>query len=126
MNDSIKEERIKILELLQEGTITTEEAESLLSAIANSKAEPQIQNKSKKFPFKMLKIIVDSSDGDKVRVNIPLEFAKLLKNSKFGNVDLNDFAVDLDSILEMISGGASGEIVNIQTEDGDEVRILFE
>lgn len=128
MEDTLKEERLKILELLKEGTISPDQAESLLSALmSNQKEEVQLEvQKDKKSPFRMLKISVDSSDGEKVRVNIPVEFAKLLKKGKFGNVSLDEFDIDIDSLLEMINHGVIGEIITVDSEDGDKVRIFVE
>lgn len=51
----------------------------------------------------MLKIIVDIVDGEKVRINILVEFVKFLKNGKFGNVKLDDYEIDLDFIFMMVN-----------------------
>lgn len=128
--DQLKEERIKILDLLAKGVISTDEAEKLLSSMdrpSETKFGEQqvIVNGGKKAPFRMLKIYVDSSDGDVVRVQIPIEFAKLLKTGKF-NVNLKDSDIDIDALLEMISAGVMGEIVNVQSAGGDNVRIVVE
>lgn len=127
--DALKEERMKILDLLAKGVITSEDAEKLLSAMegSSSKADEPviIQTSSKKAPFRMLKIFVDSSDGDVVKIQIPIEFAKLLKSGKF-NINLEEQDIDIDSIIEMINGGAVGELVNIESSDGDVVRIVVE
>ncbi len=125
--DQLKEERLQILELLKNGTITPEEAEKLLAALSSApESEQKAVTQNKKQPFRMLKIIVDTADGEKVRVNIPVEFAKLLKNGKFGNTSLDDFEIDMDSIVEMVNQGVLGELITIDTEDGDHVRIVVE
>lgn len=123
--DNLKEERIKILELLKDGLITPTEASNLLEALGQSNQDHKPQT-AKHQAFKMLRIKVDSVEGDKVRVNIPLEFAKLLKNGKFGNVNFDDMNIDIDSILEMISHGASGELVSIVDDEGNVVSIVVE
>ncbi len=125
--DQLKEERLQILELLKAGTITPDEAEKLLAALMST-PEPEIvaSPKDKKQPFRMLKILVDASSGEKVRVNIPVEFAKLLKNGKFGNTKLDDFEIDIDAILDMVNQGILGEIVTVDSEAGDKVRIVVE
>src|SRR5690554_1681244 len=125
--DQLKEERLQILELLKAGTITPDEAEKLLAALMST-PEPEIvaAPKDKKQPFRMLKILVDASSGEKVRVNIPVEFAKLLKNGKFGNTQLDDFEIDIDAILDMVNQGILGEIVTVDSEAGDKVRIVVE
>lgn len=127
MSEFLKEERLKILELLQEGKITPQQAESLLSALMEPAAkESKSEITQKKGPFRMLKILVDSEDGDKIRINIPVEFAKLLKKGRFGNVNLDDFEIDIDSILEMVQSGLNGEIVSVDSEDGAHVKIIVE
>ena len=126
--DQLKEERKNILEMLSQGTITADEAEKLLNALSDDKtdfSQEVVINKGKKGSFKMLKILVDSEDGDKVRVQIPVEFAKLLKTTKF-NGKVNDLDIDVDAIVQMVTNGVEGEIVNIESADGDKVRIFVE
>ena len=126
--DQLKEERMKILELLSKGIVSAEDAEKLLNAMDKSdeiKRADAIVFDQKKAPFRMLKIIIDSEDGDKVRVQIPVEFAKLLKTGKF-NVNLSENDIDIDALLDMISSGIVGEIVTIDSADGDKIRIVVE
>ncbi|MBU1094696.1 MAG: hypothetical protein KKH01_09590 [Firmicutes bacterium] len=127
--DQLKEERMKILDLLAKGVINADDAERLLSSMERPSeekfAEQVIVTNPKKAPFRMLKILVDSQDGDVVRVQIPIEFAKLLKTDKF-KMNLQDTDIDIDALLEMISQGVMGEIVNIQSADGDNVKIIVE
>ena len=40
------------------------------------------------------------------------------------NLDSSD--IDIDALLEMINAGVVGEIVNIESADGDNVRIVVE
>jgi hypothetical protein len=124
----LKEERMKILDLLAKGIIKADEAEKLLAALkADEEDEPQvIMPAKKKDQFKMLKIFVDSADGDEVRVVLPIEFAKLLKNSKISGFDKGDFDIDVDMLLQMINAGVIGEIVNVKSADGDIVKIVVE
>jgi hypothetical protein len=125
--DQLKEERMKILGLLSSGIITADDAERLLSAMdrpEKSFAEQTVVT-GKKAPFRMLRIYVDSKDGDVVKIQIPIEFAKLLKTGKF-NINLEKNDIDIDSILEMINAGSVGELVNIESADGDIVKIVVE
>lgn len=125
--DQLKEERLKVLELLAKGVITSDEAEKLLSAMDKSQEKfvEQMVIPTKKLPFRMLRIYVDSKDGDVVKIQIPIEFAKLLKTQKF-NVNLKENDIDIDAILEMINQGFVGEIVNVESADGDIVKIVVE
>ena len=125
--DQLKEERMKILELLSSGVISADDASNLLAALDNSDKDvnQEIVVNKKKAPFKMLKILVDSNDGDKVRIQIPVEFSKLRVLGKVGYM-VETVLKHVDAILEMISQGVDGEIVNIVSADGDIVKIVVE
>ncbi len=126
-NSELKEERMKILDLLSKGVISAEEAEKLLGALSNDEKEFEvIMPNKKKDQFKMLKVLVDSADGDKVRIELPIEFAKLLKNKKLTRIDEDDLDIDIDALIQMINAGVVGEIVNIKSADGDIVKIIVE
>jgi ribosomal protein S17 len=125
--DQLKEERMRVLDLLAKGVITSDEAEKLLSAMDRSQEKfvEQMVIPTKKLPFRMLRMYIDSKDGDVVKIQIPIEFAKLLKTQKF-NVNLKENDIDIDAILEMVNQGFVGEIVNIESADGDIVKIVVE
>ncbi len=124
--DELKEERMKILELLTKGVISADEAEKLLSALGDTSQPEPFPVSQKKGAFRMLKINVDSADGDVVRVELPIEFAKLLKSKKLNVGNLDDMDIDVDALIQMINAGAIGEIVNIKSADGDVVKIVVE
>jgi len=119
-------ERNKILNLLSKGLISADEAEKLLLAIGEEEELPVVEQPTKKTPFRMLKILVDSADGDNIKVQIPIEFAKLLKSSRFNVDKLDDLNLDMDALIGMINSGAVGELVNITSEDGDVIVIKVE
>ena len=122
--DNLKEERLKILEMLKAGTIDAKEAEELLSALGHEEATATVFQ-PKKGPFKLLKIFVNSDDGDKINIKIPVEFAKLLKNGKF-NTQFDGADIDIDAIIEMVSQGMDGELVDVEAADGTTVKIVVE
>ncbi len=128
--DQLKAERMKILELLNKGIINVDDAERLLAALGEPEAKTETPFElvnQKKAPFRMLKVYVDSADGDQVRIQLPIEFAKLLKNSKFSGMEsLGDMDLDIDTLIQMINAGVIGEIVNVESADGDIVRITVE
>lgn len=120
------DDRLRILEMIQNKVITAAEGADLLKALDVSSDNVVVQ---KKQAFKMLKIKVRTEDGDKVNVQFPIEFATIaLKNSKgLMNIDaIQDFDLDVDMIIKMIESGALGKIVDITTADGDVIEIVIE
>lgn len=128
----MSQEKLKILEMIQSKIITPSEGADLLSALDK---DEKIEAKSmKKAAFKMFKIKIHSGDGDRVNIQIPLEFAKvaLKSQNKRGKVmkldKLNDMDLDIDfdAILDIIESGTVGKIVDIDSADGDKVEIVIE
>jgi len=124
----MSDDRLRILEMIENKTITAKEGAELLKAIDNSD-DNKVVSKKVKNSFKMFKIKVLSAEGDKVNVQIPLEFAKVaLRSGKgFMKIDqIDDMNLDLDLILEMIDQGTIGKIVDIESANGDLVEIIIE
>ena len=77
-----------------------------------------------------LKVIVDSSEGDKVRVNLPMELVlvaleigvnlpQLTMNEQMNKIDLNQ-------IISMVERGVIGKLVEIESSEGDTVSVVVE
>ena len=127
----MSQEKMKILEMIQNKTITPKEGADLLSAL--DKNETIGKPLAKKEAFKMFKIRVLSNDGDRVNVQIPLEFAKIALKSgnkkgimKMDKLKDMDVDLDFDMILDMVERGTLGKIVDIESGDGDKVEIVIE
>ncbi|HHX78676.1 MAG TPA: hypothetical protein GX695_02860 [Acholeplasmataceae bacterium] len=133
------EERIKILDMLKDNIISVEEANELLKATnkktINEKKEIKTIELDKKDKKKLLHIKIISEDGDKVMVNIPLKAVKFLfKNGKINKSikvagikeDFLNESIDMDLINEFIESGESGEIINIESENGDKINIYID
>lgn len=118
-------ERKEVLDMLKAGQITFEEAETLLEALEEKEVKPEIVTKNKPSSMRMLRILIESSDGDDVKVQVPLQFAKFLKIAKVDE-KIKDQDIDFDQLIEMIENGVDGEIVNIKSADGDIVKIVVE
>ncbi len=133
-------ERIKILEMVEQGKITAEEGAKLLSAIEEGepKREPatEVIKAEKKDDVSYLKIRVFEGDMEKpkVKVNIPLALAKLgmqfVPDDKMKNLEIKGKPFDLDAILKEVSENFQGELVNVEDvgEDGKTtmVKIFIE
>lgn len=130
------EDKKRILKMVEEGKISAEEGIKLLDALDNNSHIPEIKkvqsvNADEFFKIekdsskgKMLYVRVISSDGERVKVNIPVEFLKILgSNNSVGGVNLEKHNIDMDSILNAIENGFEGRIVEVDSNDGDRVIV---
>ena len=78
----------------------------------------------------MLRVIVDSRDGDKVRVNLPMALVQVAVDMGMEMPQVNGNAtlkgIDWNQIMELIRHGAVGNLVEVESTDGDVVRIFVE
>jgi len=78
----------------------------------------------------MLRIVVDSADGDKVRVNLPMALVQLAMEMgmKMPQVSGNDALKDIDwaQVMELVRHGVMGNLIEVESADGDIVRIFVE
>ncbi len=89
------------------------------------------QDEKKDLNLMMLKIVVNSSKGDKVRINLPLSLLKVALDS---GIDLSTLStnnetlksIDLAQIVHLVEKGVIGKIVEVNSADGDVVEIFVE
>ena len=78
----------------------------------------------------MLRIVVDSADGDRVRVNFPMALVQVALEMGMEMPQISGTGalknVDLAQILTMVQQGAIGNLVEVESSDGDVVRIFVE
>ena len=78
----------------------------------------------------LLRITVDSHEGDKVRVNLPMALVQvaLEMGLEMPQVSGNDALKNIDwtKIMELVRHGAMGNLVEVESADGDTVRIFVE
>ena len=76
-----------------------------------------------------LKVMIDSTEGDKVRVNIPMSlvFTAMKIGMKVPQVSNNEHLknVDLEQIMALVESGVIGRLVEIDSE-GDHIVITVE
>ena len=78
----------------------------------------------------MLRIVVDSANGDKVRVNLPMALVQLAMEMgmEMPQVSGNDAlkGIDWALVMDLVRHGAMGNLVEVESADGDIVRIFVE
>ena len=78
-----------------------------------------------------MRVRVDSAEGDKVRVNLPMSLVKVglemgmdMSNTVNGMEALKN--MDLGKILELAERGLIGKLVEVESADGDIVEVVVE
>ena len=78
----------------------------------------------------LLRITVDSHEGDKVRGYLPMALVQvaLEMGMEMPQVSGNDALKNIDwtKIMELVRHGAMGNLVEVESADGDTVRIFVE
>lgn len=96
--------------------------------IQNTKIVPQSERKD--INSMLLKINVLSSDGDKVKVNLPISLIKLCIESGMDLPQINGknslSSIDFNQVFMLIEAGVIGELISVESADGDTVSILVE
>ena len=78
----------------------------------------------------IFRIRVDSEEGDKVNVNLPMKIIKagiklgMTMPQINGNKALE--GIDFEEIIKLVEEGLVGEIVSVESAEGDSVRIVVE
>jgi hypothetical protein len=119
-------EQMKILQMLQEGTIKAEEAAKLLEALEEGDEE-----RTPSEGGKVLKIKVSDKYSGAVKVNLglPLGFARFLKDliPASERARIESQGVDLDAVFANLDSGIKGKLVDVEdVQDGHLIEIWIE
>ena len=124
------DEKLRILKMVEEGTMTAEQAVDLMSAM---ELDVSLQSVEKNmYDKKMFRVIVDSETGDKVNVQFPVgAIKKLLKAT--GKLPIpDDYLKDMDlsnimeAVSECLDEEIEGDFVNVEGSDGTVVRVFVD
>ena len=122
----MKEERMQILRMIQEGTISAADGAQLLAALGEERQgkTPSVPTRveSPVMPRRWLRIRVTDKNTERVRVNVTLPLGLLdwgLKLAESG-VGLN-----LAAVRDVIQGGAEGKILEVDESGTDERVEIF-
>ncbi len=92
----------------------------------------QVLEKTNKKDIKkmVLKIYVDSADGDVVRINFPIPLVLAFKDlGKLPSIDSSNDAlksINWETIFMLLEEGVVGELITVTEKGGDTVRIVVE
>lgn len=131
------EDKKRVLKMIEEGKISAEDGLKLLEALESNPGDKVKVNKQpivdeneffkidkNSSKEKMIYIRVISSDGERVKVNIPIGFFKVLgSNSLMGSANLDKYNIDINSIIDAVENGFEGRLVEVNSDDGDRVII---
>lgn len=125
----MNEEIAKVLKMLEKGKITSDKAQDIIESLKDKNNDIQTVS-DENIMDKMLKIKVNSHDGDNVNVNLPVKFIKIMLKT-VGKIPISDSVkgmekVDLNLISEAIDNNLSGKIVDVKGANGDVVEVVIE
>ena len=126
------DEKLRILKMVEEGTITAEQAAELMAAMNVEAPEVETAMEKTNYDKKMFRIIVDSTGGDKVNIQFPVgAIKKILKVTgklpiSEKNLEGVDIASMMDAVSECLYAEIEGDFVNVDAMDGTTVRIFVD
>ncbi|MFJ7733646.1 SHOCT-like domain-containing protein [Lysinibacillus sp. NPDC097231] len=125
----MKEEITRVLAMVQEGKIDAEKGSELIQVLQEKE---ETSEKPTQYLDKILKVRVESAENDNVKVNLPIKLVKavlLAGHSIAASIPQSEkYAKDIDInlIIEAIENELDGQIVDIQSANGDTVSIIIE
>ena len=77
-----------------------------------------------------LRVYVNSENGDRVRVNLPLVLVKMARDMGLDIPQMTDNPmmqkIDLGMIMQLIESGVIGKLVEVDSANGDHVEVIVE
>ena len=124
---NLKEERMQILKMIQNGQVSAEEGAKLLAALeGGQKSEMAANAAATQGKFLRVRVTDMNTGRTKVNVNVPLALVNigLKMGARFmPNLD----SLDTDEIMQAIRSGMQGKIVDVEdADDGEKVEVYIE
>lgn len=126
------DEKLRVLKMVEEGTITAEEAAELMEAMQAQLPAQETKRINNNYDKKLFRVLVDSTSGDKVKIQFPVgAIKKILKATGKLPIPEKDLqGVDLSSMMDAVSecldAEMEGDFVNVEAADGTTVRIFVD
>jgi hypothetical protein len=121
------EERMKILQMIQDGKISAEDGAKLLAAISENAGAKKASafQRSRESRYMRVRVTDVKSGKTKVSVNLPLGLVDAGLN--IAQNFMPDMGQDAASeISAAINEGMTGKIVDVLDEDGEHIEIYIE
>ena len=131
----LSEERLKILQMLQDGKITAEQAEGLLQALGEDSGKKEFAQWDKDSAFggdtrkkRWFHVRVTDIASGKTRVNVRMPLGIVNAGLKMGRRFAPEIEnLDIGELMELIHDGAEGQVVDVYDhEDGEHVEVFIE
>ena len=134
----MNEEQLSILKMVEEGTISAQEAAQLLEALEPSKtsdarATPGVSKETSARKARWMRIEVEERDGNRVHIKLPVILIQAALrlggrlNMNIGGFNGEKLGPDLvEQIEQALEEGKIGMLVDVAEEDGDRVQIFLE
>lgn len=120
---------LKVLTMVSESKLEVEKCADLIEAMYKKEDKP-IENIN--YDRRMFKVRVDSFAGDNVKVNLPVAvITSILKATgklpiKVDGMEGIDLEVMTGAIISSLDNEMLGEIVTVDSANGDKVRVVIE
>ena len=92
-------------------------------------AELVPEQKRKDIKDMMLRVVIDSEDGEKVRINVPMVLLQVATETGIGMVEISGSSaiknIDWEQIINLVQQGVVGNLLEIEAE-GNTIRIFVE
>ncbi|MAT43055.1 MAG: hypothetical protein CL609_11980 [Anaerolineaceae bacterium] len=122
------EERMRILQMIQDGVISAEDGIRLLDSLdrIEKKAEPLSEAGGR--TAKYFRVRVTDSQSGKTRVNVRLPVSVINAGVKMGaRFSPQVEGLDMHELMQYIRSGTIGKIVDVyDDEDGEHVEVFLE
>jgi len=124
------DERLKVLQMLEDGKISAEDAATLLRALEGGrKSAPGGRAEDNSAgPGRHIRIHVSDLDTGETKVNVTLPFKMVSAGFHIAESFAPDFGgLDIEELEGMVSGGSVGKIIEVyDAEDRERVEVYVE
>lgn len=125
------DEKLRILKMVEEGTITAQQAADLMNAMGVEQPQEQLPV-IKSYDKKMFRILVDAPNGDNVNIQFPVGAVKKILKAT-GQIPMPqqemegiDVKAMMEAVSECLDEEIEGDFVNVTAADGTKVRIFVD